>query len=65
MKTSLEIFKSEIESFLVGNGLDATNFGRGALNDPNFVFSLRKGRDPSMATADRVRSFMKTYKAPK
>lgn len=64
MSTLTEQFLSEIESFLTANEMDATKFGRSSLNDPNFVFDLRKGdRSPSAKTIDRVRSFMANYKA--
>lgn len=64
MSTLTEQFLAEIEAFLATNDMDATNFGRKSLNDPNFVFDLRKGeRSPSAKTIDRVRSFIKHHMA--
>lgn len=62
MSTLTEQFLAEIEAFLTANEMDPTNFGRKSLNDPNFVFDMRKGdRSPSAKTIDRVRSFMANY----
>jgi len=63
MSTLTEQFLSEIETYLAVNGMDATAFGRLSLNDPNFVFDLRKNqRSPSARTIDRVREFMRTQR---
>lgn len=56
--TLSEQFLAEVDAFLSRTGMDPTRFGRQALNDPNFVFSVRKGRSPSLRTIDRVRQFM-------
>lgn len=58
MSSSHEQFLGEIEAFLRDRKMDATAFGRGALNDPGFIFDLRTGRSPSLKTIDRVRAFM-------
>ena len=59
MKTSLQVFQDEIEDFLARFQIDATRFGRGAMNDPAFVFRVRAGRAPSLKTVDRVREWMR------
>ncbi len=56
-----EQFISEIEAFLSEVGMEPTIFGRQALNDPNFVFQIRKGRSPSARTIDQIRHFMSQY----
>tara|TARA_R100001086_G_scaffold247542_1_gene182051 strand:- start:90 stop:293 length:204 start_codon:yes stop_codon:yes gene_type:complete len=38
-------FLSTVESYLGKSGISATSFGREVMQDPNFVFDLRKGRD--------------------
>jgi hypothetical protein len=38
-----------------------TRFGRLAINDPQFVFDLRRGRVPRAKTEKRVEHFMNTY----
>lgn len=48
----------EIERFIRRKRMAATVFGMAAMNDPNFVRQLRKGRDPSSRVVERVRYFM-------
>lgn len=59
--TTAERFLADIEAFLVAKRLDATAFGRLAMNDPTFVFRLRKGRQVSLRTMDRAKTFMESY----
>lgn len=40
-----------------------TRFGRDAVGDPNFVLSLREGRNPRERTVDRVLSYLDAYEA--
>src|SRR5262245_27699372 len=49
---------AEIEAFLSGTGLTATEFGIAAVNDGHLVANLRKGSSVTLKTADRVRAFM-------
>jgi 2,4-dienoyl-CoA reductase-like NADH-dependent reductase (Old Yellow Enzyme family) len=51
-------FITEVEDFLEATRMKATDFGRESMGDPNFVRHLRKGRSPSLLTADRVCAFM-------
>lgn len=48
----------EIEPFLRRSGMAPTRFGRDAVNDPRFVFDLRRGREPRGDTELRVRQFI-------
>lgn len=48
----------KIEAFCAQRGMTPSDFGRSAVNDANFVFDLRKGRDLRMKTYARVLSFM-------
>ena len=48
----------EIEVFLRSTGLAATRFGRDAVNDPRFVFDLRRGREPRPQTVARIVDFL-------
>ena len=57
-----EAFCTEIERFLKRSKMTPTVFGRLALDDPNFVFELRAGRDPKAATIDKVRDFIRSAK---
>jgi homoserine dehydrogenase len=55
----LEQFRSEVEAFLVDKEMQPTEFGRQTLGDPNFVFDIRDGREPRLATIGRVRNWMR------
>src|SRR3546814_19048121 len=51
-------FLTAVEAFLERHRMEPTAFGRGAINDPNFVFDLRDGRDVLGRTETKVRSWM-------
>lgn len=51
----------DIEKFLTDTGMLPTAFGKDALNDPNFVFDLRQGRDYRNSTAERIKNFIENY----
>jgi hypothetical protein len=55
---SIELLLTEIETFRQRADMTASAFGRTAVNDPNFVGDLRRGRIPSLTLIDRVREFM-------
>ena len=55
-------FRAEVETFLVQAGMEPSVLGRKAMKDPTFVFELRRGRDPSARTIDRVRAWMEAYR---
>jgi predicted transcriptional regulator len=57
--SQLEAFRNEVESYLSRAGVLPTQFGKDAVNDPNFVRDLRSGRSPSLSTVDRVLSFIR------
>lgn len=63
MKTISEQFLARIEGFIEATGFKASEFGRQALGDPNFVLNLRRGRSPTLATADRVLAFIAEVEA--
>lgn len=54
----------DIEMFMAVRGMNATQFGKQALNNPAFVFRLRQGMDIRSSTAQRVRNFMLAYDEP-
>ena len=47
MQTSAE-FLDEIETFLRENDVAPSTFGRVVMDDPTFIFALRKGRVPRL-----------------
>jgi len=62
MKTLTEHFHSTIEEFLERTGFKPTEFGRQAVGDPSLVLNLRRGRSPTLATADRILAFIRQNK---
>ena len=48
----------EVEKFLRVSQISAARFGREVMQDPRFVFDLRKGREPRSRTINKVRSFL-------
>ena len=57
-QTTVKIFRREIDDYIDASGLPATDFGKHAMSDPNFVFLMRQGRDIKTATLDKVRRWM-------
>jgi hypothetical protein len=47
-----------IERYLRRSGTPAAKFGREAMGDPQFVFDLRRGREPRGKTEARVASYI-------
>ena len=64
-KASREQLLEDVEAFLAKTGMYASYLGRDAVNDTALVSRLRAGRDVRSETADRVRTFMRTWKKPK
>ncbi|MFN2259093.1 MAG: hypothetical protein ABR601_04565 [Parasphingopyxis sp.] len=48
----------DIDRFLRKSGMKPTSFGRAAVNDPRFVFDLRRGRTPGPGIRARTRAFI-------
>ncbi len=58
MRTYTEQFVAQVEAFLKDSRMKATDFGRESVGDPSFITHLRRGRSPSLATADKVLTFI-------
>ena len=56
-------FHRTLEEFLERSGVKPTEFGRQAVGDPSLVLNLRRGRSPSLATADRILTFIRESEA--
>ena len=56
-------FHRTLEEFLEHSGVKPTEFGRQAVGDPSLVLNLRRGRSPSLATADRILTFIRESEA--
>lgn len=51
---TIDDFVAMVEGHLEQTRTPPTTFGKQVLNDPNFVFDLRKGRDPGLRVVERV-----------
>lgn len=49
---------STIERYLRTSGVAPSRFGRDAVGDPQFVASLRRGREPRENTVRRVTDYL-------
>lgn len=58
-----ETLLRQIETFCLLNGVTLSRFGRDAVGDPKFVYGLRNGRRVLQSTAEKVRKFMREYRA--
>jgi predicted transcriptional regulator len=65
MKTLSEQFLDAIEDHLKRTGTKPSEFGRRATGDPSLVLSLRRGRSPTLATADRILAFIRQQEPPR
>jgi hypothetical protein len=54
-------FREQVEAFITAHAFKPTEFGRQAVGDPSFVLNLRRGRSPTLTTADKVLSFMAEF----
>lgn len=63
MDTISHQFRERVEAFLDASGFKPSEFGRQAVGDRSFVLNLRRGRSPTLATADRVLSFIRDCEA--
>lgn len=51
--------RMHIDRFLRTSGMSAQAFGRAVMNDPRFVFDVRAGREPRIATRYRIIRFIR------
>lgn len=63
LHATIETLLAEIDAFRARSGMTASAFGRSAVNDPNFIGDLNKGRMPSLVLIDKVRDFMREQEA--
>lgn len=63
MTSISETFRARVEAFLKASGTKPTEFGRQSVGDPSFVLGLRRGRSPTLATADKVLDFIAANEA--
>ena len=58
MQSITDQFRKRVEAFLEATGFKPSDFGRQAVGDPSFVLNLRRGRSPTLSTADKVLAFI-------
>jgi hypothetical protein len=58
MENPTQTLLAEIEQFLARTETPPTKFGWEAVRDPNFVRSLRAGREPRFGTMQRVNDYI-------
>ena len=56
-----EQFHTRLNGFLDDTGIAPTTLGMLAVGDPNLVRQIKRGRSPSLMTADRVVAFINHY----
>ena len=61
--TERERLLAEIDEFLAPRDMLPSSFGRLSVADGKFLARIRAGGDVRTATAERVREFMREYKA--
>lgn len=52
-----------IDAFLKRHDMRPSRFGRAATGEPQLIDSLRRGRSPSLDTANRIAAFMVGFDA--
>jgi hypothetical protein len=52
---------SRIERHLRRSGTPPTRFGRESVQDPRFVFDLRRGREPGAEISARVAAYLENH----
>jgi hypothetical protein len=62
-RTISEQFLSRVEAFLASTGTKSSELGRSSVGDTAFVLNLRRGRSPTLATADKVLIYIEKLEA--
>jgi hypothetical protein len=62
-RTFSEHFSARVEAFQKASGFKPSEFGRQAIGDAGFILNLRRGRSPTLATADKVLAFIDQLEA--
>ena len=61
MESLTHHFERRVAAFLRRTRLSPSAFGERAVGDRKFLGDVRRGRSPTLATADRVLAFMESY----
>lgn len=57
-----DTLKADIETFCQANSMSGSRFGKLAVGDPAFWWKFTRGRQPTLDTYDKLRTFMEEYK---
>ncbi len=63
MQKSTQALLDEIEEYCQSAGIAESTFGRHAINDGKLCARLRSGKDVTLATAERVKSYIREHPA--
>jgi hypothetical protein len=58
-----QTLKADIEAFCAQHSMNGSTFSRLAVGDPSFWHKFTRGRQPTLETYDKLRAFMRDYKA--
>jgi predicted transcriptional regulator len=58
-----EAFVRLVDDFLTASGIPASVFCKKAIGDPMFYRDIKKGRSPTLKTANRILAAIEDYKA--
>jgi hypothetical protein len=58
-----ESLLAEVNAFIERTGMSPSAFGTRAVNDVNFVFTLRGGRNPTFRRIQRARDFIASHQS--
>ena len=62
MVTLEKQFSTQVSAFLGSTGVRPTALGMKAVGDPNLMRQIKRGRSPTLRTADRVLAYIASYK---
>ncbi|HEU4619775.1 MAG TPA: hypothetical protein VFV10_17185 [Gammaproteobacteria bacterium] len=64
MSTATDSLLGEIETFCRRSGMAESTFGRQAVNDGKLCARLRSGKDVTLETAEKIRTYITRYQPP-
>ncbi|GLQ20365.1 hypothetical protein ACFFUB_02530 [Algimonas porphyrae] len=59
--TLFQIVQDEVASYLEATGLNATELGKRAMRNPNFVHKVQRGENVTVQSLERLRDYMRHH----
>ncbi len=59
LRPEIDALLTEIDAFIERSGTTPTSFGKNSVGDPNLYRRLKNNSNLTLATVDRIRSFMR------